>query len=186
MQKGCIPHVHLLVEAHYQDNRISIVQESSLYSPATDATLSICREWKGGGFSRAVWFSIELPASGQPPEPTPPVSLAVPLLEAPLQTRGSQPGTNVQMPIAEPYEGMNINVSAYDTQSPQNPAAPSTPFSMPEPSIPAVVAVPPLPTTPGQTFDILLTPIVPESQVRRYGRHVPVYANYTMWSELPF
>ncbi|KAG1850189.1 hypothetical protein F4604DRAFT_1970718 [Suillus subluteus] len=49
---------------------------------------------------------------------------------------------------------------------------------MPEPSIPAVVAVPPLPTTPGQTFDILLTPIVPESQVRRYGRHVPVNSDY--------
>ncbi|KAG1847628.1 hypothetical protein F4604DRAFT_1935869 [Suillus subluteus] len=133
---------------------------------------------KEGDFRERSGLALSSQPVANQPEPTPPVSLAVPLLEAPLQTRGSQPGTNVQMPIAEPYEGMNINVSAYDTQSPQNPAAPSTPFSMPEPSIPAVVAVPPLPTTPGQTFDILLTPIVPESQVRRYGRHVPVNSDY--------
>ncbi|KAG2106115.1 hypothetical protein BD769DRAFT_1393244 [Suillus cothurnatus] len=78
------------------------------------------------------------------------------------------------MPIPEPYEGANINVSAYDTQSPQNPTAPSAAISMPEPSIPVAVAMPPPPATPGQTVDIFLTPIVPEPQVRRYERHVPV------------
>jgi hypothetical protein len=119
-------------------------------------------------------------------ETAPPASLAVPLLEAPLQNQGCQPVTNVQMPIPEPYEGANINVSAYDTQSPQNPTAPSAAISMPEPSIPVAVAMPPPPATPGQSVDIFLTPIVPEPQVRRYERHVPVYANYTMSKILSF
>jgi hypothetical protein len=57
---------------------------------------------------------------------------------------------------------------------------------MPEPSIPAAIVTSPPPTTPGQTFNIFLTPIVPESQIKRYERHVPVYANHTMSSELPF
>ncbi|KAG2338035.1 hypothetical protein BDR05DRAFT_969624 [Suillus weaverae] len=114
------------------------------------------------------------------PEPTPPVSLAVPLLqvEAPLQTQGSQPGTNVRVPIPEPHEGTNIGVTAYDAQSPQNSVAPFTPIAMPDPSIPVVVAMPPPPTTPGQAIDIFLTPIVPEPQIRRYDRHVPLDSEY--------
>lgn len=124
-------------------------------------------------------------------EQTPPVSLAVPILDAPPQT---QLGTNVQMPTPEPYGGnnINVNVSCYDTRSPGNPTALSTPISFPKPSIPVAVATTPPPTTPpplttpGQTFNIILTPIVPESQVKRYERHVPVYVNYTMSSKLLF
>jgi hypothetical protein len=56
---------------------------------------------------------------------------------------------------------------------------------MPVPSIPVVIATPP-PTKPGNTVDIILTPIVPEPQVKRYDRDVRVYVNYTMSSELPF
>jgi len=126
-----------------------------------------------------------LALSSQPVANQPKPSLAVPLLEAPIQARGSHTGTNVQLPIPEPREDTNINVSAYDTQSPQSPAASSTPIPMPVPSIPVVIATPP-PTKPGNTVDIILTPIVPEPQVKRYDRDVRVYVNYTMSSELPF
>lgn len=138
---------------------------------------------KEGDFQEGPGLALSSQPVANQPEPTPPVSLAVPLLEAPPQT---QPGTNVQMPTPEPYEGMNINVSVHGTRSPGNPAAPFTLISMPEPSIPAAIVTSPPPTTPGQTFNIFLTPIVPESQIKRYERHVPVYANHTMSSELPF
>ncbi|KAG1815233.1 uncharacterized protein BJ212DRAFT_1481756 [Suillus subaureus] len=126
---------------------------------------------KEGNFRERPSLALSSQPVANQPEPTPSVSLAVPL-------RVSQPGTNVQMSISEPYEGTNINVSAYDTQSPRNPTAPSTPISMPEPSIPVVVAMPPSPTAPGQTLNIFLTPIVPEPQVRRYERRVPVNSEY--------
>ncbi|KAG2091845.1 uncharacterized protein F5147DRAFT_779888 [Suillus discolor] len=123
-----------------------------------------------------------LASSSQPvanqPELTPSVSLAVPLLEAPLQTKEFQSGMDVHMPIPEPYEGTNINVTAHDTQSPGSSAVPFPPMSMPEPSIPVTVAMSPPPTTPGQNVDIFLTPIVPEPQVRRYERHIPINSEY--------
>ncbi|KAG2121819.1 hypothetical protein BD769DRAFT_1641370 [Suillus cothurnatus] len=120
-----------------------------------------------------------LALSSQPVANQPEPSLAVPLLEAPIQARGSHTGTNVQVPIPEPREETNISVSAYDTQSPQNPASSSTPISMPVPSIPMVIATPPPPPTkPGNTVDIILTPIVPEPQVKRYDRDVRVDNKY--------
>ncbi|KAG2353922.1 hypothetical protein BDR07DRAFT_1382676 [Suillus spraguei] len=107
-----------------------------------------------------------LASSSQPvanqPEPAPPASLAVPLHEAPIQTQGCQAETNVGMPIPEPHEETDINVTAYDAQSPWNSSASfMPPISVPEP-------------VQSQSFDILLTLIVPEPQVRRYERHVPV------------
>ncbi|KAG1737402.1 hypothetical protein EDB19DRAFT_955204 [Suillus lakei] len=120
---------------------------------------------KEGDFRERPGLALSSQPATNQPESTLPVSLAVPLLEAPLQIQGSQPGTNVQMPIPEPY----------DTQSPQNSAAP---VSMPEPNIPVVMAMPPPPAAPAQTFVINLTPIVPEPQVRRYDRHVPVDSVY--------
>ncbi|KAG2053024.1 hypothetical protein BDR06DRAFT_956884 [Suillus hirtellus] len=123
-----------------------------------------------------------LALSSQPvanqPELTPSVSLAVPLLEAPLQTQGFQPGMKLHMPIPEPYEVTNINVTAHDTQAPGSSAAPLPPIPMPEPSIPVTVAMSPPPVTPGQIVDIFLTPIVPEPQVRRYERHIPINSEY--------
>lgn len=123
-----------------------------------------------------------LALSSQPvanqPEPTPSVSLAVPLLEAPLQTQEFQPGMNLHMPIPEPYEVPNISVTAHDTQSPGSSAVPLPPIPMPEPSIPVTVAMSPPPTTPGQIVDIFLTPIVPEPQVKRYERHIPINSEY--------
>ncbi|KAG1737405.1 hypothetical protein EDB19DRAFT_2025672 [Suillus lakei] len=55
--------------------------------------------------------------------------------------------------------GTDINLSAYNAQSPQNSAAPFTPISMPEPNIPAVEAMPPPPTVPAQLSVIYLTPL---------------------------
>ncbi|KAG1767330.1 hypothetical protein EV702DRAFT_1013229 [Suillus placidus] len=135
---------------------------------------------KEGDFRERPGLALSSEPVANQPEPTPPVSLAVSLLqvEAPLQTQGSQPGTNVRVPIPEPHEGTNIDVTAYDAQSPQNSVAPFTPIAMPEPSIPVVVAMPPPPTTPGQAIDIFLTPIVPEPQIRRYDRHVPLDSEY--------
>ncbi|KAG2368659.1 hypothetical protein BDR07DRAFT_1390523 [Suillus spraguei] len=116
---------------------------------------------KEGNFRE--WPSLAL--SSQPvanqPEPAPPAtSLAMPLLEA--------PEANVQMPVPGPYGGANVNVSAYHVPS----------ISMPEPNIPADNTMPPPLTVQLQTFDIILTPIVPEPQVRRYERHVPVDSGY--------
>lgn len=82
------------------------------------------------------------------------------------------------MPIPEPYEVPNISVTAHDTQSPGSSAVPLPPIPMPEPSIPVTVAMSPPPTTPGQIVDIFLTPIVPEPQVKRYERHIPINSEY--------
>ncbi|KAG1743341.1 uncharacterized protein EDB91DRAFT_242914 [Suillus paluster] len=54
---------------------------------------------------------------------------------------------------------------------------------MPEPSICNLVGVPtpPPPAVPGTCFDITLTPIVPEPQVRRYDRNVPVKDDFAVF-----
>ncbi|KAG2139270.1 hypothetical protein DEU56DRAFT_912107 [Suillus clintonianus] len=120
-----------------------------------------------------------LALSSQPmanqPESTPVVSLAVPLLKAPLHTQGFQPVMNVQMPTPDPYAGTNTNDPTYNAHSPQHSIAPFTPISMPEPSI--HIAIPSPPAAPGQTFDTFLIPIVPD-QVKRYERNVRVDRQY--------
>ncbi|KAG1719828.1 hypothetical protein EDB19DRAFT_1860582 [Suillus lakei] len=115
------------------------------------------------------------PVANQP-EPTTHVSLAVPLREAPIRTQGHQP--NVQMPIPELHEGTNMIDSADNTRSPRNSAVPLIPICMPESSISVVIAMPLPSTAPVQTFDVILTPIVPEPQVRRYDRHVRIDRDY--------
>lgn len=116
-------------------------------------------------------------------KPTPPVSLtlAVPLLEAPLHDQRSPPGTsvNVQMPTPK-FHGWS-NDSAFDADFPPHSFAPFMPSSIPGPSISMVVTTPPAPAVPDQIF---LTPIVPQ-QVNRYGKNVRVYVNYVS-SELLF
>ncbi|KAG2151269.1 uncharacterized protein EDB93DRAFT_308884 [Suillus bovinus] len=133
---------------------------------------------KEGHFRERPSFALSSQPVANQLESTPSVSLAMPLLEAPLQTQESQPETNVHMPMPEPYQGTNINVPAHDTQSPRSSAVPFTPISMPEPSIPVAVVMSSPPTTPGQAVDIYLTPIVPEPQVKRYERHVPINSEY--------
>lgn len=127
-----------------------------------------------------------LALSSQPvteqPKPTPPASLtlAVPLLEAPLHDQGSPPGTdvNVQMPTPK-FHGWS-NDAAFEADFPSHSFAPSMPSSIPGPSISMVVTTPSAPAVSDQIF---LAPIVPQ-QVNRYGRNVRVYVNCVS-SELP-
>jgi hypothetical protein len=120
-----------------------------------------------------------LALSSQPvteqPKTTPPVSLtlAVPLLEAPIHDQGSPLGknVNVQMPTPE-FRGWS-NDAAFDADFPSHSFGPFMPSSIPGPSISVVVTTPLAPAVPDQIF---LTPIVPQ-QVNRYGRNVRVYVN---------
>ncbi|KAG2028223.1 hypothetical protein BDR03DRAFT_1020088 [Suillus americanus] len=113
-------------------------------------------------------------------KPTPSVTLAVPLLKAPLQSQGCQPGTILQSPTGGELNARPNSV-AYNTQSPGNSSAPLI-LSMPKPNVCNPVGVPilspspppppPPPVAPGH--DITLVPIVPGPQVSRYDRHVTV------------
>ncbi|KAG0708037.1 hypothetical protein DFH29DRAFT_563050 [Suillus ampliporus] len=96
------------------------------------------------------------------------VTLAVPFLQAPPQSRGYQAGPNVQFPTPQ-LQGSNGVVC--NAQSPGNCSAPlPIPSSMPQPITLGIVTYPPP--------DITLTPIVPEPQVRRYDRNVPAKDEY--------
>ncbi|KAG1850190.1 hypothetical protein F4604DRAFT_1809495 [Suillus subluteus] len=123
------------------------------------------------------------PGTNQPDsEPAPPVSLAVPLLEAHLQSlhsRGSQPQVDIQN-LQMPTPGLHgrSDDAAFNTDSPKNSSVPLRPSSASEPSIPEVDIATPQPlVAPGQTFDIILIPITPE-QVKRYHRNVRVKDEY--------
>ncbi|KAG1776247.1 hypothetical protein EV702DRAFT_1230424 [Suillus placidus] len=113
----------------------------------------------------------------------PSVTLAVPLLEASLQSQGCQPGTSLQSPTGGELNATPNSV-AYNTQSPGNSSAPLI-LSMPKPNVCNPVGVPipqppqppqppptPPPVAPGHA--ITLVPIVPGPQVSRYDRHVTV------------
>ncbi|KAG0696391.1 hypothetical protein DFH29DRAFT_1082912 [Suillus ampliporus] len=102
------------------------------------------------------------------------VTLAVPLLKAPLPSKGYQAGTTIQAQVPTPELHEGSDAIAYNTQSPRNSSALLIP--MPEPSIynPVGVATALPPAASAQCFDITLTPIVPEPQVSRYERNVPV------------
>jgi hypothetical protein len=105
------------------------------------------------------------------------VTLAVPLLEAPLKSQEHQPGTRLQAPTGGELNARPNSV-AYNIQSPGMSSAPLV-LSMPQPHIcnPAGVPTPPPPpAAPGH--DITLVPIVPGSQVNRYERHVTMWAKY--------
>ncbi|KAG2091846.1 uncharacterized protein F5147DRAFT_840739 [Suillus discolor] len=118
-------------------------------------------------------------------EPAPPVSLAVPLLKAPLQslhTQGSQPQMDIQdrqMPTPGLHGGSND--AAFNMDFPPNSSAPSRLSSASEAGILEVgIATPPPLVAPGQTFDITLTPITPY-QVKRYRRDVRVKNEYELF-----
>ncbi|KAG1908899.1 uncharacterized protein F5891DRAFT_32125 [Suillus fuscotomentosus] len=128
---------------------------------------------KEGDFRERPGLALSSQSVASKPEPAPSVSLAVPSIpEAALQTQESQPGMNLHMPIPEPYEGTNINVTTHGIQSPGSSAVPFTPIYMPEPNVPVAVAMSSSSTMPGQIVDISLTPIVPGPQVKRYDRRV--------------
>ncbi|KAG2151268.1 uncharacterized protein EDB93DRAFT_1249465 [Suillus bovinus] len=123
------------------------------------------------------------PGTNQPnSEPAPPVSLAVPLLEAPLQSLHSQ-GSQFQIDIHQiPTPGLlgGSNDAGLNTDFSPNSSAPLRPSSAFEHNIhgPEVgITTPPLVAAPGQTCDITLTPITPR-QVNRYKRNVPVKDEY--------
>ncbi|KAG1732077.1 hypothetical protein EDB19DRAFT_1912261 [Suillus lakei] len=97
--------------------------------------------------------------------PTPPVTLAVPLLEAPPQSQGCQSGMSLQSPTGSELNE-RPNIVSYNAQSPCKSSASLIPSSMPRPNIYNPAGV----TTPGHI--ITLIPIVPGPQVRRYDRHV--------------
>ncbi|KAG1737408.1 hypothetical protein EDB19DRAFT_956041 [Suillus lakei] len=126
-----------------------------------------------------VALSSSQPLTNQP-DPAPPVtlSLAVPLLEAPLQdlhSLGSEPGTTVQ----NLHSGLHgrSNDAAFDADVPPNSSGPLMPSPVPELSISeGDVATPPALAAP-RHFDNTLTPIVPD-QVNRYGRNVRVKDKY--------
>lgn len=122
-----------------------------------------------------------LAPSSQPvteqPKPTSPVTLAVPLLEAPLHDQGSPPGTNVNVQMPSPKFHGWLNDATFDADFPSHSFAPFMPSSIPGPSIPAVVTAPPTPAVPDQIFDIALTPMIPQ-QVNRYGRNVRAKDKY--------
>ncbi|KAG2368658.1 hypothetical protein BDR07DRAFT_1457187 [Suillus spraguei] len=113
---------------------------------------------------------------------TPPASLAVPLLEVPLQSlhsRQSQPQLdirNLQVPTPGLHGGPND--ADFNADSPPNSSMLSRPSPASEYSILEVgIATPPPLVVPGRTFDITLTPITPR-QVNRYQRNVRVKDEY--------
>jgi hypothetical protein len=84
------------------------------------------------------------------------VTLAVPLLKAPLQS-------------------LEPNFLASNNQSFPTPSVPSTPSYIPMPKLSihttvAATTLMPHPAASGQLFDITLTPIIPE-QIKRYERN---------------
>ncbi|KAG2139272.1 hypothetical protein DEU56DRAFT_800495 [Suillus clintonianus] len=133
---------------------------------------------KEGNFREAPGLALSSQPAANQSEPTPPVSLAVPLLEAPLQSlhsQGSQPEMSLQnLQIATPELHGGSNDAALNTNSPPNSSAPLMSSSFLDLSITEVdITTPLLLAAPAQAFDITLTPIVPR-QVDRYGRNVRI------------
>jgi hypothetical protein len=64
---------------------------------------------------------------------------------------------------------------------PRSPEAPETNIQFPIPELNQG----PNDAASGQSFDIILTPIIPEPQVSRYDRNVHVYAKSCLSSKLP-
>ncbi|KAG2091844.1 uncharacterized protein F5147DRAFT_619830 [Suillus discolor] len=132
------------------------------------------REWPGGlALSSQPGTNLNQPDS----EPAPPVSLAVPLLEAPLQSlhnQGSQPQMDTQHLQIIPGLHGGSNDAALNTDFPSNSSAPLVSDSVLELSIPKnniQVTMPSPLAAQGQTFDITLIPIIPR-QINRYWRNV--------------
>lgn len=98
----------------------------------------------------------------------------LPTLAVPLQSEGSQPGTNTQRLTPVPVDERSDDVAS-NTQHSQSLIASSTPISVPEPSIPTDLSSEP--AAPEQCPNIILTPIIP-TEIKRYGRNVPVYASH--------
>jgi hypothetical protein len=115
-----------------------------------------------------------LALSSQPTELTPSVTLALPLLRAPVQSGRPQAESNVQFPTPQP-DGEGLNVATFNTQAPQNIVASSIPNSIPMPE-PFICPPPPQLASLGQS-NIILTRIIPK-EIKRYDRKVPMYANH--------
>ncbi|KAG0693486.1 hypothetical protein DFH29DRAFT_1039268 [Suillus ampliporus] len=102
-----------------------------------------------------------------------PVSLAVPLLGAPLHNEESQPGTNTQTP--ELHEGPSGVAS--DTQSHQNSLLPSITSVTPDPSI---YSMPEQSLLPAVSLNRTVIPITPR-EIRRYDRTRTIQARNTVF-----
>ncbi|KAG0709134.1 hypothetical protein DFH29DRAFT_993306 [Suillus ampliporus] len=102
-----------------------------------------------------------------------PVSLAVPLLGAPLHNEESQPGTNAQTP--ELHEGPSGVAS--DTQSHQNSLLPSITSITPDPSI---YSMPEQSLLPAVSLNRTVIPITP-GEIRRYDRTRTIQARNTVF-----
>jgi hypothetical protein len=115
-----------------------------------------------------------LALSSQPTELTPSVTLALPLLGAPVQSGRPQPESNAQFPTPQP-DDEGSNVATFNTQAPQNIVASSISNSIPM-SEPFICPSPPQFASLGQS-NIILTRIIPK-EIKRYDRKVPMYANH--------
>ncbi|KAG1839795.1 hypothetical protein F4604DRAFT_1691067 [Suillus subluteus] len=154
------------------------------YSNLLSVLLRLIRHCQSA-FDEKERFFRERPSlalSSQPVDrPTPSVTLAVPLLEAPLQSQGCQPVLEAPLQSQGCQPGMSLqsqthdelhqraNSVAYNAQSLSKSSAPLIPSSMPRPNTydPSGAAIMPV-------HMITLIPIVPGKQVKRYERHVIV------------
>lgn len=134
------------------------------------------REWPGN------LALSSLPGTDQLDSKAAPVSLAVPLLEAPPQSsrnQGSRPQMviqNLQTPTLGLHEGSSD--TAFNTDFPPNSSASLMSSSVLKLNIlEDGIALPPPLAAQDQTFDITLIPIIPQ-QVNRYRRNVRVDSEY--------
>jgi hypothetical protein len=104
----------------------------------------------------------------KPAKLTASVTLAVPILQAPLHSAGCQLGMDVR-PLDE-----GSHSAAFTNQAPQNSCSPLTLSSGSEYDIYATLAERPV---PGQSLDTTLMPITPR-QIGRYDKNVKMYANF--------
>jgi hypothetical protein len=102
------------------------------------------------------------------------VTLAVPILQAPLDSEGSQLEMDVHPPTLALHQGSHA--VAFNNQVPQNSYSPSIPISSSGSKHSIYTTLPQYPV-PGQSLDISLMPITPR-QIGRYDRDVKMYANF--------
>jgi hypothetical protein len=111
------------------------------YTSVLSNLLRLIRRWWQAAISRTDRLYRErdlLALSSRPTEQdtlTTSVTLAVPLLQAPLYNNGCQPGTNVQIQTLGLDEGSYAVAFNINIQSPLNSCSPSMPSTRSEPSI---------------------------------------------------
>lgn len=153
------------------------------YTSVLSNLLRLIRRWWQAAISRTDRLYRErdlLALSSRPTEQdtlTTSVTLAVPLLQAPLYNNGCQPGTNVQIQTLGLDEGSHAVAFNINIQSPLNSCSPLMPNTGSEPSI---YTTPPQSPVPGQSPGITLNPITP-SQIRRNDRNTKIRDEYVVF-----